>query len=62
MIKYNNQYDSVHFKWQMKDGINEYKNVKYPYIQSSGFYTRNDWQVTNSDGNITKYSFVLQIK
>lgn len=61
-LAYNNQYDSVHFKWQMKDGINEYKNVKYPYIQSSAFFTRNDWEVTNSDGNKTHYRFVLQIK
>ena len=61
-LAYNNQYDSVHFKWQMKDGINEYKNVKYPYIQSSAFFTRNDWEVTNSDGNKTHYRFVLRIK
>ena len=60
-LAYNNQYDSVHFKWQMKDGINEYKNVKYPYIQSSAFFTRNDWEVTNSDGNKTHYEFVLYI-
>lgn len=58
-LAYNNQYDSVHFKWQMKDGINEYKNVKYPYIQSSAFFTRNDWEVTNSDGNKTHYIFYL---
>ena len=58
----NNQYDSVHFKWQMKNGINEYKNVKYPYIQSSAFFTRNDWEVTNSDGSITHYIFDLIIK
>ena len=61
-LAYNNQYDTVHFKWQMKDGINEYKNVKYPYIKSSGFFTRNDWGVTNSDGSETHYRFVLQIK
>lgn len=61
-LAYNNQYDSVHFKWQMKDGINEYKNVKYPYIQSSAFFTRNDWEVTNSDGNKTHYRFVLHVK
>ena len=61
-LAYNNQYDSVHFKWQMKNGINEYKNVKYPYIQSSAFFTRNDWEVINSDGNKTHYIFVLIIK
>lgn len=58
----NNQYDSVHFKWQMKDGINEYKNVKYPYIQSSAFLTRNDWEVTNSDGTKTHYIFDLHVR
>lgn len=61
-LAYNNQYDSVHFKWQMKDGINEYKNVKYPYIQSSAFFTRNDWEVTNSDGTKTHYIFDLYIR
>ena len=61
-LAYNNQYDSVHFKWQMKNGINEYKNVKYPYIQSSAFFTRNDWEVTNSDGTKTHYIFDLYIR
>ena len=46
----------------MKDGINEYKNVKYPYIQSSAFFTRNDWEVTNSDGTKTHYIFDLYIR
>lgn len=61
LVHNNIQSESVHFKWQMKDGINEYKNVKYTYIRSSIFFTRNDWEVTNSDGTKTHYIFDLSI-
>ena len=54
--------NTVHFEWVMRDGINQSKSVRFNNIYSSGFESRNSWQVTNSDGNITNYRFVLQIK
>lgn len=61
---YNDSYDSINFEWKMKDGINETKSTSIwdPRYTGSGFTTRNSWQVTNSNGDITYYIFDLQVK
>ena len=61
---YNDSYGSMNFEWKMKDGINETKSTSVwsPTYSGSGFTTRNSWQVTNSDGNITNYIFDLQVR
>ena len=60
----NGSSDSIDFEWKIKDGITEYKHINIfdPIYMGSGFTTRSSWQVTNSDGNITYYRFVLRIK
>ena len=61
---YNGGYGSVDFNWEMRYGINETKGIGIPNptYSGSGFTTRNDWEVTDSSGNITHYRFVLHIK
>ena len=62
---YNGDFNTVHFEWVMKDGINQSKGIRYNNIYSSGFESRNSWQVTNSSGDITyitNYRFVLQVR
>ena len=61
---YNGGYGSVDFNWEMRYGINETKGIGIPNptYSGSGFTTRNDWEVTDSSGNITYYRFVLHIK
>lgn len=60
---YNGGYSSIDFKWQMKNGIDETKGIGIPdpVYSRSGFTTRNDWQLIDSDGNITNYIFDLQV-
>ncbi len=59
---YDGYFNTVHFEWLMRVGINQSKDARYNNIYSSGFESRNSWQVTNSNGNITNYRFVLYIK
>lgn len=61
---YNGGYGDVRFDWEMKNGINETKSIPIPNstYSGSGFTTRSTWQVTNSDGSITNYRFVLQVR
>ncbi len=60
----NESSDSINFEWKMKDGINETKSTSVwsPTYSGSGFTTRNNWEVTNSDGSITDYIFDLQVR
>ena len=53
----------IKFGWKMKNGINENKpfGTTNPIYAESEFTTRSSWQVTNADGDIVNYRFVLRV-